>query len=57
MNYLNKLLEALEKGQLQKGFAEVNICHDSWCALLNGKGTCNCNPDIIPIEPKKKESK
>ncbi len=20
--------------------------HDDWCAQLNGKGTCNCEPDI-----------
>lgn len=25
---------------------ELNVEHDDWCALLRGRGACNCNPDV-----------
>lgn len=28
------------------GLIELNIAHDDWCALLHGKGDCNCEPDV-----------
>ena len=26
----------------------VEVYHDDWCALLAGKGPCNCNPEVVP---------
>lgn len=52
--YTRKLLEALETVQLPSGLHVARICHDDWCALLAGKGPCNCDPDIhLPILPGK----
>ena len=44
-------LVALEKAADAAGikpgtFTEVWIVHDDWCALLNRRGTCNCEPEI-----------
>jgi hypothetical protein len=43
--YLSKVVE---KGQYaKKGMVSyVPIYHDDWCKLLNGKGRCNCNPEV-----------
>ena len=29
---------------------ESRVMHDDWCDLLNGKGFCNCDPDITTTE-------
>jgi hypothetical protein len=28
------------------GVFVVNIQHDDWCDLVNGRGECNCEPEI-----------
>ena len=28
------------------GLVAIQIRHDDWCAFLNGKGECNCDPDV-----------
>ena len=25
----------------------VTVMHDDWCALLNKRGACNCNPETV----------
>jgi hypothetical protein len=38
---------ALRDGRIQPGsFNLVAVCHDDWCRLLEGKGPCNCNPEV-----------
>jgi len=33
--------------------AHLVVQHDDWCALLNEKGECNCNPTITRhLQPK-----
>jgi hypothetical protein len=45
-NYYKKLLELFEQGKISAAsLAEVDIYHDSWCAVYKG-GYCNCDPDI-----------
>lgn len=54
MNYLNELLLKLLKAQILaqnprlkgKAFC-VRVEHDDWCDQINGKGPCNCNPNIV----------
>jgi hypothetical protein len=38
---LRQLVE-IEPGKLTHVFVQ----HDEWCALLKGRGDCNCNPDV-----------
>jgi hypothetical protein len=33
----------LKPGTLQ----HVEVRHDSWCALLNGRGPCICHPEVV----------
>ena len=43
--YLAELMAAglsLPRGTIQR----VEIQHDDWCDLLNGRGYCNCNPVV-----------
>jgi hypothetical protein len=52
-NYLAPALaaahEALAAGRMRPGQVyTVCIAHDDWCALLAGKGPCDCNPDVGP---------
>lgn len=37
---------AVEPGTIQR----VEIQHDDWCDLLNGRGYCNCNPVVCAPE-------
>ena len=30
----------------QAGVHHIRCLHDDWCDLLNGRGVCNCNPDV-----------
>ena len=48
--YLGQLF-ALLAGDNKVGVLVVNIQHDRWCVQLNGRGLCNCDPDIqlVPV--------
>jgi hypothetical protein len=40
---------ARARGDILPGRAySVEVRHDHWCALLAGRGPCNCNPDVLP---------
>jgi len=44
-NYEAKLEAALS--QVKPGdIYEAAVAHDDWCALLSGRGPCNCDPDV-----------
>ena len=30
------------------GVYEIGVLHDDWCDLLNAKGRCNCEPEVLP---------
>ena len=32
--------------ELGPGVFVAEVRHDDWCAFLNARGPCNCNPDI-----------
>ncbi len=50
-NYMAKLLEALETRPLNPGhFYLTAVNHDSWCDQLNGRGPCNCEPELEFVE-------
>lgn len=51
-NYLKAIEAAFERGELRPGLHYVDIGHDDWCDYLNGRGPCNCEPDITiaPLE-------
>ena len=44
--YTEKMLDALQGRQLTPGLHIVRILHDDWCASLDGRGPCNCDPEI-----------
>jgi len=43
-NYLAPLLA--EAQRLKPGVHMAHVMHDDWCDQLNGRGTCNCEPEI-----------
>lgn len=47
-NYLRKLLYLQRIGALPKdvGVDLIDVFHDSYCGLINGRGRCNCEPDV-----------
>lgn len=47
-NHLKRLLELQAQGKLprQAGLFEIDVVHDDWCDMLQGKGYCNCNPEF-----------
>lgn len=50
-NWIGKLLEFVEERPeygARGTVREVEVLHDSWCARLNGEGSCNCEPEIRP---------
>lgn len=45
--YIRKLLRELQNRQLPRGeISHAHVYHDDWCDFLNGRGPCNCNPEI-----------
>lgn len=44
--------EVIKRGQAildeEPGVYEATVFHDDWCDLLNGKGPCNCEPEVGP---------
>ena len=49
MGYPERLKKALGqiRGDALRGHASaVRVRHDAWCRLLNGRGACNCEPDM-----------
>jgi hypothetical protein len=47
-NYMKILMRKFEEN-IAPGVHHVEVLHDPWCAFLNNKGTCNCNPEIGKI--------
>ena len=37
-----------QAGLAMPGVYTVEVKHDAWCNLLNGRGECNCNPEVSP---------
>jgi hypothetical protein len=44
--YIEKIIEGWRREGSPKGVFISTVCHDDWCALLAGKGPCNCNPEV-----------
>lgn len=44
--YVQKLLDQVRRGQLAPGVHEVRILHEDGCALIAGRGLCDCNADV-----------
>ena len=42
------LQRAIAKGNIptQPGVYHLATMHDNWCLRLNGKGLCNCDPEM-----------
>ena len=52
--YAKKLAELAQDRQLLPGEVySARIRHDSWCAFLNGRGPCDCDPDVSLDAPGK----
>lgn len=45
-NYVHAIASEVEGGRIPPGVHVMNVFHDKWCALLNGKGLCDCAPDV-----------
>jgi hypothetical protein len=45
-----EITRILAEGKLAPGVYEITVRHDGWCALLNGVGPCNCDPEVCPPE-------
>ena len=46
--YANRIMEILDAHQITQKprLHHLKVLHEDWCALLAGKGECNCNPDV-----------
>jgi hypothetical protein len=44
--YVQKLLDQVRRGQLIPGVHEVRIVHQDGCALIDGRGPCDCDADV-----------
>jgi len=48
-NHQRKLRELARQGRLSTApgvVSGISVYHDDWCALINGRGVCNCDPEI-----------
>lgn len=48
-NHQRKLVELVNQGKLPitpGAMHAIEVAHDDWCALINNRGPCNCDPDI-----------
>ena len=47
-NYLRKLHYLYRIGAIPRevGVSMIDVFHDDYCRLINGRGHCNCNPDV-----------
>ena len=44
--YLDEVITRLQ--DQEPGVYEATVFHDAWCDLLNGRGPCNCEPEVGP---------
>jgi len=44
--YLDEVIARLQ--DREPGVYEATVFHDGWCDLLNGRGLCNCDPEVGP---------
>lgn len=45
--YIDEVIRLALSGGLKPGtVSAVTIAHDDWCDLINGRGGCNCDPDL-----------
>ena len=52
-----KMLELLDSGILEPGiFGEIVILHADGCARIEGKGICQCDPDLQLLPPQNKRA-
>ncbi len=50
--YLPAVVEAAALADVQPGRVYLTaVQHDPWCALLAGKGACNCSPKVCLARP------
>ena len=47
--YLNDVF--LLAADLKPGIHHIEVKHEHDCALLNGKGECNCTPEVKMVRP------
>ncbi|MHB8755968.1 MAG: hypothetical protein ACYC92_13590 [Candidatus Acidiferrales bacterium] len=53
-----KMIELLDSGILEPGiFGEIVILHGDGCARIEGKGICQCDPDLQLLPPQNKRAK
>jgi hypothetical protein len=46
-SYWQRILALAAQGAFAPGTVRiVHVRHDHWCALLNRRGPCDCNPDL-----------
>lgn len=45
-NYERKAAKFLRKKKLPPHLHLLNIGHDDWCDAINGRGYCNCRPEL-----------
>ncbi|MHB8413120.1 MAG: hypothetical protein ACYDDI_14400 [Candidatus Acidiferrales bacterium] len=52
-----KMLQLLDSGILEPGiFGEIVILHADGCARIEGKGICQCDPDLQLLPPRRKRA-
>ena len=45
-NYIRRLLEMQDRGELPPGLVDIDVAHDDWCATLTRMQPCDCDPDV-----------
>lgn len=53
--YVAKVLALAATLPSEPAVHHMTVLHDDWCDLLNGRGACNCEPELGPVstEPPK----
>ena len=50
-NYMAAMFEAQAAGVFKPGSVySTTVLHDDWCDQLNGRGPCNCEPELKVVE-------
>ena len=48
---IDQARKAQTAGTMPPGLYVTEVRHDGWCALLQGTGPCNCNPEVEAPRP------
>ena len=48
-HYIEKGIEQAKRMVNSSNLSHAIVSHDSWCNLLNDRGECNCDADVLVV--------